>query len=202
MKKIFLVLSVLFFTMGCEETDYPFIFPERYFPAYPESYWVYSNGTTVKVDPGYHKHFYYKEVGSTTQSEYAYVPRINNQFVYKYKITQNSTLVPLKTLLAPGSVDAWTVDYWEDREVLRKVTANAATVTLSLGIGENNQTVFDSVIMVVEYIGTQKSENWKYRESYAPDIGLIRREINLSDTSVVPHIEMELVRYHINNNSR
>ncbi len=198
MKKVVLIASIIFIAFGCEDTDYPFIFPERYFPAYPESFWVYSNGTTVKVDPGYHKHIYYKETGSTAQSDYAYVPRINNQYVYKYSITQNNTLIPLRTLLAPNSTTAWTVDYWEGKEVLRKITQNAATVTLSLCVGEDSITVFDSVIMVVEYIGSGNEDDWLYREAYAPDVGLIRREINLSDT-LQPYTEFELVRYHINN---
>lgn len=191
---------MLFFALfaGCEETEYQYILPNRYFPAYPESYWVYSNGTTVKVDPGYHKHVYYPELGSIKQSDYVYVPRINNDYVYEYKITQNSTLIPLKTLLAPLSSTAWKVDEWEGKNVMRKVESSNATVTLFSLESELDSVVFDSVVVVVEYIDDENARPWIYRESYALDVGLIRREINLSDTAVEPFVEKELVRYHIN----
>ncbi|HOG19006.1 MAG TPA: hypothetical protein PKW37_00995 [Salinivirgaceae bacterium] len=199
MKKIIFIGIVLLFAFGCEETNYPFIFPEKYFPAYPESYWVYSNGTTVKVDPGYHKHLYYKELGNMAQSDYVYVPRINNEYVFKYSITQNSTLVPIKTLLKTTPGAAWVVNHWEGLEIFRKVVETSASITLSQSVGTSGQTVFDSVIVVVEYIGQENENSWIYRESYAPNVGLIKREINSSPDSIPePYTEMELRRYFIN----
>ncbi len=198
MKNIVLIVSTLLLLFGCEDTDYPFIFPEKYFPAYPESYWIYSNGETVKVDPGYHKHVYYKELGSMAQTDYVYVPVIDNHFVFKYSITQNNTLLPIKTLLKTSPGASWIVNHWEGKNVLRKVVQTSATVSLSQGIGINHKTVFDSVIVVVEYIGEENEERWIYRESYAPNIGLIKREINNFDSIHLPVTEMELIKYYIN----
>ncbi|HPW67463.1 MAG TPA: hypothetical protein PLY32_05025 [Salinivirgaceae bacterium] len=198
MKNIIFIAIILLFAFGCEETNYPFIFPEKYFPAYPESYWVYSNGTTEKVDPGYHKHIYYKELGNMAQSEFVFVPRINNEYVFKYNITQNNTLMPIKTLLKTTPGAAWVVNHWEGKEVYRKVVETSASITLSQGVGTSGQTVFDSVIVVVEYIGQENENSWVYRESYAPNVGLIKREINNSDSIPEPYTEMELRRYFIN----
>ncbi|MDD2563870.1 MAG: membrane lipoprotein lipid attachment site-containing protein [Salinivirgaceae bacterium] len=197
MKKILIFITLVAMFSGCEETEYPYVLPERYFPAYPESYWVYSNGTAVKVDPGYHKHLYYPDLGSIKQSDYVYVPRINNEYVYKYKITQNSTLFPLKILLAPTSSTAWKVDVWNGKNVMRRIENNNASVTLS-SLDGAGAIVFDSVVLVVEYIADSVDLPWLYREAYALDIGLIRREINLSDTAIEPFVEKELIRYYIN----
>lgn len=198
MKYIPILFAMVLLSVGCEETNQPFVLPEKYFPAYPESYWVYSNGQTVKIEPGYHKQPYQPEAGLPQSSDYVFVPKIDNNYIYKYSITQNSTVKPLKTLLKTVPGPAWIVNRWEGEDVYRKVVATAETVTLSRAIDNDNHNVFDSVIVVIEYIGAANEEVWTYRESYAPNVGMIKREINLSDSSAVPHTEMELVRYHIN----
>ncbi len=194
MKKLICVITILLL-IACEETEYPVIYPERYFPAYPESFWVYSNGKTLKVDPGYHKHQYYPEIGSVKTTDFVLVPRIENQYVYKYSITQNNPQVPLRTFLKEGSPTSWIVDTWFGENVYRKIEKFNTLDTLYF---DNQQTIIDSVITVVEYIGQENENRWIYRESFAPNIGLIRREINIGYDSVIPHTEMVLMRYFIN----
>lgn len=193
--KISIICLLFFITSGCEQEKYEYVFPEKYFPAYPESYWIYSNGTTVKVDPDYQEHHYYPGVGIVGKTEIVYVPRMEGQYVYGYKITQNSTQVPLKELLRTTKNAEWIVDYWNGTEIRRKVETIDTTITLNSKIDPLNEDIIDSVILVCEFI--KDNPVWIYREAYAPNIGLIRREINISDTSIVPHVEKELIKYFI-----
>ena len=189
-----IIFTIIIFGCGKNETE--IIFPEKYFPAYPESWWIYSNGTTVKVDPGYHLHQYNSDLSSSPTTE-VWVPRINEQYVYKYKITQNNNRIPLRELLRERVNETWVVDNWQGEEIKRKVEKVDATIILNKKIIKTGDSIFKEVILVIEFFPDNETV-WISREAYAPDVGLIRRELNLSDTSVVPFIEKELIDFLIN----
>jgi len=123
------------------------------------------------------------------------VPKIDQHYVYKYSITQNNPIIPLRTLLKVGSPTEWIVDNWEGVDVYRRIEKFNTSDTLTI---DNQTTILDSVITVVEYLGSGNHVRWIYRESYAPDVGMIRREINIGTDTVVPFSYMVLKRYFIN----
>lgn len=192
-KALMLIFAVAVFA-ACDKEQYPMVLPEPYLPAYPESYWVYTNGETVTVSPGYHEVAYDASLGLSPRPEFVLAPMIGADHVLRYQITQNSTRVPLRRLLDPAMTTAWLVDHWQDRQVMRRVQSFDTTLEIGALIYPGAQ-VFDSVIMVVEYIEGDTLRPWVYRESYAPGVGLLRREMHGPDGPVV---EKELVRYHIN----
>ncbi len=195
MKKIVYILILGFVVLlGCNEGENEFIFPKDYFPAYPQSYWVYSNGTTVKVSPGYHEHKYYEGLESTATSDNVYVPKIESQFVYEYSITQNDNRVPLKKLLSERSGDDWLVNYWEDGQIRRQVINKDTSVTLSSPLENEGIQTFDSCIIVIEYFKDTIAHEWQTKEIYAPKVGLIKQEVRRDSISI---IYKELIRYYI-----
>ncbi len=195
MKKIINILILGFAILyGCNEAENEYIFPKDYFPAYPQSYWVYSNGTTVKVSPGYHEHNYYEGLETTATSDVVYVPRIGDQFVYEYSITQNDNRVPLKKLLSEKTGEDWVVNYWEDGQMRRKVINKDTSVTLTSPTENKGVQTFDSCIVVIEYFKDTIEYDWQTKEIYAPKVGLIRQEIRRGEDSL---INKELVRYYI-----
>lgn len=198
--------SIIFFALllsGCKETEVDYIFPKDYLPAYPESYWVYSDGTTTKVSPSYHKHKYYEELEGTATTDEVYVPIMNGQYVYEYEITQNNNRIPLKQMLSEVNGDDWRVDYWQDGEIRRKVIDKDVTISLSQPVvtpesTSDGQQTFDSVIIVIEYYKSgDVASPWLTKEYYAPFIGLIRQDVNRDGINI---IFKELTRYYISNN--
>jgi len=189
---MFLLLFLI--VTGCEKDDYAFVLPEKYFPAYPTSHWIYSNGTTVHVDPEYYLHQYKEELSSSKTTEPKYVPRIDGHYVYGYKITQNSNRIPLKELLRT-STGTWDVDFWEGIKIRRRLE-KIDTIVLRQNVMPLDTNVVDTVVFIVEFFENNPT-NWISREAYAPNIGLIRRELNMSDTSINPFIEKELIYYFI-----
>ncbi|MDA3866495.1 MAG: hypothetical protein PF489_07075 [Salinivirgaceae bacterium] len=189
------VAAALLLTVGCSETDIEYIFPKDYLPAYPESYWIYSDGTTTKVSPGYRKHRYFDELESTERSDEVYVPYMAPHYVYGYKVTQNDNRYPLKKLLSEVNGETWKIGDWLNGTVHRKVIDKDVALTLSSPILNTEEQVFDSVIVVIEYIKeTDTTYPWKLKEYYAPFVGLIRQDIRRNNDSL---IAKELVRYYI-----
>jgi hypothetical protein len=201
MRNIYIILFSSIFILGCLEEEEPeTIFPKEYFPAYPASYWIYSNGETVKVDAGYHLHSYEDSINSNHKTEAVYVPRIDGQYVYEYGITQNSTRVPLKNLLQESvSTSPWVVEYWNGKPVYRKVLAVNNTVVLYDSIYNIDET-FTNVISVIEYAQELSDTNWFVKEYYAQYVGLIRKEINNYQDTLNPLIVYDLVDYYVNHN--
>lgn len=195
MKKIIAIFTIALFIFSCEDTQLEYVFPKAYFPAYPESYWVYSDGSTVAVSPGYHEHSYYTTIENNERSEVVLVPKINEQFIYEYSITQNDNRIPLKQLLSESNGEVWTVGYWQNTEIRREVIAKDTTISLSTEIPETGEIQFDSCIIVKEYIyDTINPDAWLVKEIYAPYVGMIKREIQRDGDSLV---EKELVDYFI-----
>lgn len=194
MKNLLLIAITILSLMSCDKDEPQYVFPKDYFPAYPESYWVYSNGTTIKVDPQYYKHSYYSQINTNTTTQTVFVPRIDGDYVYQYSITQNDNRVPLKKLLSETYNDRWIVGYWEGYSVYRMVVNKSAIVTLSDSLPDGRIT-FDSCIVVQEFLHKDTIDMpWMVRETYAPYVGLIKRELKQNGDSIV---EKELVDYKI-----
>ena len=200
MRKLLLIFLISGFFYGClKDEEVEVFYPEDYFPAYPASYWIYNNGNTVKVDPGYHLHSYEDSVESNNKTEDFYVPRIDEHYVYGYKITQNSTRVPVKQLLSEKDESEWVVEYWNGKPIKRKTVSITDVVTLQdtvFGI----DTTISGVIAVIEYSEEMGEENWFVKEYYAKYVGLIRTEINNYPDTLNPIIGYDLVDYYINHN--
>jgi len=201
MKNIFLFIIVVFTLWGCNDDEIPYVFPKDYFPAYPETYWVYSDGTTVKVAPGYHRHKYYEELEYTVQTDEVYVPKIDEHYVYGYEITQDDNRIPLKELLSESNGADWEVGYWQNGEIRRQVINKDTTVTLSNSVYnvKLDSTIyeFDSCIVVIEYYRDTIDNPWLSKEIYAPKVGLIREEIKRGGDSLILR---ELVKFYISQN--
>lgn len=195
MKYIILILVIVVGFSSCNQDDeIPYMFPKDYFPAYPESYWVYSDGSIVKVAPGYHKHRYYEELETTITTDDVYVPEIDGHYVYEYSITQDDNRIPLKQLLSESNGEDWQVGYWKNGEIRRQVIDKDTTVTLSNPLTDSEQVAFDSCIIVIEYYKDSIDHPWLSKEIYAPKVGLIREEIQRDSISLVLR---ELVEYYI-----
>ena len=189
-----LLITVLF--SACKETELEYIFPKDYLPAYPESYWIYSDGSTAKVSPGYHKNQYYEELEGTSKTDEVYVPIMDGRYVYEYAITQNNNRIPLKKLLTENKNDDWVVDYWQSGEIRRKVIDKDVTLRLTDSLPNGVKTL-DSVIVVIEYYkDADTTKPWFTKEYYAPFIGLVRQDVRRGQDSL---ILKELTRYYISN---
>lgn len=192
---LYVFILLLMLGYGCQDNETEYLFPKDYFPAYPESYWIFSDGTMMKVSPGYHKHDYYEELGNNITSEQVYVPKIDNDYVYEYAITQKDNREPLKQLLSENYGDDWRVSSQPPNgQLRRKVVNRDTTVTLNNPVENNEQKKFDSCIVVIEYFKDTIAHTWQTKEIYAPKIGLIRQEIRRGEDSLVAK---ELVKYYI-----
>ncbi|MBE9467820.1 MAG: hypothetical protein IMY72_05785 [Bacteroidetes bacterium] len=198
--KELILLFILVISFSCQkENDPSVISPKSYFPAYPGSYWVYTDGETRTVEPDYCLHSYQQGVVGPDFSEEAYVPKMGQQYVYEYGITQNSVTHPLKQLLSEKLNDTWVVKDWNNEEIIRKVIAINDTVKINQYPSTSNKiNSYNPVIVVIEYSSSEGEKHWRSKEYYAKNIGLIRRDINISREIIEPVIVFELVSCSIN----
>lgn len=195
MKRVFYLIFILLIISSCEDDDIPYVFPLDYFPAYPESYWVYSDGTTMKVAPGYHKYQYYIEMESTETSDEKYVPMIDGHYVDEYYISQDDNRVPRKKLLSETLSEHWVIGYYQGGQMKRQVLSINKTISLSNPISGTNEQSFDSCIMVQEYfLENGTASPWYKMDYFAPKVGLIKQEIQRDGDTIVLK---ELVDYYI-----
>jgi hypothetical protein len=194
MKKVIFLLLISFSLFGCKDDDIEYVFPEPYFPAYPESYWLYSDGSIVKVSPGYHKHSYYEELETTVTTDEVYVPKIDEHYVYGYQITQNDNTYPLKKILSESNGEEWEISNWQSGQIKRKVIDKDTLVTLSSPLLETERDTFSRCIVVIEYYEDTIVHPWLLKEIYAPKVGMIRQEMQRDGDSLVVK---ELIKYVI-----
>ena len=82
---LLLLIAVLFFSCEKEEEP-PVIYPKSYFPVYPGSYWVYTNGETRTVEPDYCLHSFQQGIVGPDFSNEAYVPKMGQRYIVLHKI--------------------------------------------------------------------------------------------------------------------
>lgn len=191
-------LGLLFILMGIlsscsEDTNLTIVYPKEYLPAYPGSWWTYSNGERSTVYPQYVTHSYEPDINSPANSDEKLVPYIDGEYLYEYDITQMSTDYPLKKLITPTVAKIWTVNLVNGEEIQRKTVSKLDSMYLAF-----DSTKYYKVFTVVEYRESLGATKWNRKEYYADSVGLIRVEIDnpLDDEPAV--IEKELVDYYIN----
>ena len=194
---VFMLVAVLLLT-SCKKNDsYNYVYPKTYLPAYPGSYWDYSNGERSSVDPEYQLYSYETSVSSNVKSGTVYVPRLDGQYLYEYSITQNSTVYPVKKLLEETvSSDPWVVNVLNNEKIDRETTQILDSLVIHY---PGKDSVFRNVVVVVEYIDSLTAQRWNVKEYYAKNVGLIRRDINNPWDNQDSVVEKEIRGYFINN---
>lgn len=197
----FLFVSTFLFFVGCNNDDEAvYVVPKDYLPAYPQSFWDYSNGQRVLVDKSYQPHSYQEAINSPAYTATKYVPVINGHYLYEYSLYQNSTTYPLKPLLSESAGTSWIVNEINNEKVYRAVISDTDAITISLlQESGSKDTLFTDVLTVVEYLESNGAEVWNTREYYAKGVGLIRVDMSDPSSAGVFVIQKELVNYFINN---
>jgi hypothetical protein len=193
--KYFLIFGlILVIVASCKKEDVPeTVLPGEYLPAYPGSYWDYSDGSRSRVEPQYAIHSYRQAANSVKMTNEAYVPVLDGQYLYEYSVWQSSPVYPLKKLLSTSS-DEWIVDENNNVKIYRQSKKLDSLVIAYPG----KDSVFKSVIATVEFMGTFNENNWSRREFYAKNVGLIRVEINNPYDTLPFVVEKEIRTYFIN----
>lgn len=198
---LILVIATTLLSSCGSESNLSIVYPKEYFPAFPGSWWVYSNGERWTVLPDYVSHQYQPDINSTEYTTESLVPCINSQYLYEYEITQNSTRFPVKKLLTESkTADPWLVDSVNGIAIKRKTIAALDSLYLykPWESAENDSVLFYDVVIVVEFTDTLTVEKWNIKEYYAKDIGLICTEINNPYDTLSPIVQKILLEYYIN----
>jgi hypothetical protein len=177
--KILFAGIVLSFLWSCSsEEDPEFVYPKDYFPVYPGSYWVYSNGEVIKTSSEYVKHSYETSISSTEKSEDMYVPKYGDNYVYGYQMTQNSNIYPLRTIMKEDKSSSWTVNEYNGLVTQRKMISPPDSLVITFYGGDVPvDSVFKDCFVVVEYIEELGYKNWNRKEYYVKGTGLVRVDI-------------------------
>jgi hypothetical protein len=193
------ILACMYSCNVDEEPEY--VFPGDYFPAYPGSYWDYTNGSRVIVEKNYSLHSYQPDISSAQKTAEKYVPEINGKFLYKYSITQSSTKYPLKKLLDETSKEKWLVNEINNVKIYRQVveTIDSMYINFPPFTQNNDSTKFKNVLVVVEFMDSLKADRWNVKEFYAKNVGLIRRELDNPLDGKAAIVEKEIQAYFIDN---
>jgi hypothetical protein len=188
-----LLASGLFFSCS-DDNDLSIMYPNDFLPAYPGSWWSYSNGDRSTVYPEYVSHNYEPSINSPESTSDMLVPYLDGEYLYEYKITQMSTEYPVKKLLDTTVVTEWAVNFVNGETIYRKTTAVLDSFYLA-----KDSTLFKDVVTVVEFQESMGVTKWNTKEYYARDIGLIRIDVNNPLDTLSAIIQKEIVDYNINN---
>ncbi len=194
MKNLLFVIISALLLLGCSsDSEFSIIYPKEYLPAYPGSWWVYSNGQRSLVHSEYVAHNYEPNIYSPDNSSEKLVPYMDGEYLYEYDITQMSTVFPVKKLLKETLNSDWKVNEVNGEEIWRKTTQKIDSFYLS------TDSLYTNVIVVVEYKKTLGDDRWNLKEFYAKNVGLIRVDVNNPSDTLSAVIQKEVVTYHINN---
>lgn len=176
---------------SCDKgSDPKYITPEAYLPAYPGSYWDYTDGTRVRAT-NYELHNYRPSTTSPDYTDECYVPIWDGHYLYKYSIYQSSPLYPLKELLRAKGSSVWIVDENNGQKLKR-----SEVFVDSLAVGDS---LYKSVYCVTEFLENLDNTNhWNLREYYAKNVGLVKVEVNNPNDSADFVVQKELRSYFIN----
>ena len=183
------------------------IVPEAYFPAYPGSYWIYTNQDTLQVNPTYEK-CTYRSSPFDAVPEYAtlLLPRLKNNeifggcFIKGYEITNLSGLAHdqyFREILSETQGREFYITSSYSGFQRRGVTITNDT-TLSI-----NGKIYENVIITLQYDmhwvdqGIALNECAYLKEYYAKDVGLIRRESRYFPVEIAFKVDFEIVKYEI-----
>lgn len=179
-------------------SDARYIEPNEYLPAYPGSYWDYSDGTRVRAT-NYELHSYRLSTSSSKYSEECYVPIWDGKYLYKYSIYQASPLYPMKELLrAKGSAE-WIVDESNGAK-LKRSEAFIDSMYIRIPVDSTfKDSLFKEVYQITEYQeNMDNTTHWNTREYYAKNVGLIKVEVNNPNDTLSAVVQKEIRAYFIN----
>ena len=179
-------------------SDARYIEPNEYLPAYPGSYWDYSDGTRVRATD-YELHNYRLSTSSSKYSEECYVPIWDGKYLYKYSIYQASPLYPMKELLrAKGSAE-WIVDESNGAK-LKRSEAFIDSMYIRIPVDSTfKDSLFKEVYQITEYQeNMDNTTHWNTREYYAKNVGLIKVEVNNPNDTLSAVVQKEIRAYFIN----
>lgn len=187
----FIVAAGLAVFAACGDgSDPQYITPDAYLPAFPGSYWDYTDGTRVRAT-GYELHSYRPSTTSTDYTDECYVPVWDGHYLYKYSIYQPSPLYPMKELLRAKGSAVWIVDENNGDKLKRSEVAID-----SLVVGDS---VYKDIYCVTEFIESLDNvDHWNTREYYAKNIGLVKVEVNNPHDTLGCVVQKELRHYFIN----
>lgn len=200
-KNITLLLMFGVAFVGCEpEADPEFIYPKEYLPAYPGSYWDYTNGERILTSASYVSHSYEASISSIENTGSVYVPMYNNEYLYEYTITQNSTEYPTMKLLEEKIGNPWTIRTINGEAVKRQMVAAPDSLIIPFPPYTNpSDSVFKDILVVVEFIDSLGVERWNLKEYYAKNVGLVRVEANNPLDTLSEIVIKEIQAYKISN---
>lgn len=179
-------------------SDARYIEPNEYLPAYPGSYWDYSDGSRVRAT-NYELHSYRLSTSSSKYSEECYVPVWDGKYLYKYSIYQASPLYPMKELLrAKGSAE-WIVDESNGAK-LKRSEAFIDSMYIRIPVDSTfKDSLFKEVYQITEYQeNMDNTTHWNTREYYAKNVGLIKVEVNNPNDTLSAVVQKEIRAYFIN----
>ena len=187
----FIVAAGLAVFAACGDgSDPKYITPEDYLPAYPGSYWDYTDGTRVRAT-SYELHCYRESTTSTDYTDECYVPIWDGHYLYKYSIYQPSPIYPMKELLRAKGSAVWIVDENNGDKLKR-----SEVLIDSLAVGDS---LYKSVYRVTEFLESlDDTDHWNIREYYAKNVGLVKVEVNNPHDSLGCVVQKELRSYFIN----
>lgn len=200
MNRILLIFVAILSIVSCNDDDpLEVIEPKEYLPAYPGSYWDYTDGGRVSVHSEYVMHSYQEGANSNTNSSEKLVPKIGNDYLYGYDITQNSIVYPLKQLLSESVLSSWVVNRINEQDIYRKTIETIDTMYIKIPSGNNmDSTMYVNTLVVVEYMDSLGDLRWNSKEYYSKNIGLIRVEVNNPYDNNDPVVQKQLLRSFIN----
>lgn len=170
--------------------DPKYIAPEAYLPAYPGSYWDYTDGTRVRAT-NYELHSYRPSTTSREYTDECYVPIWDGHYLYKYSIYQPSPLYPLKELVRAKGSSVWIVDENNGQKLKR-----SEEHVDSLAVGDS---LYKDIYRVTEFLeNLDNKSHWNLREYYAKNVGLVKVEVNNPHDSADFVVQKELRSYFIN----
>jgi len=191
--KFFTLFAGLALLVACDKgDDYEYVTPGEYLPAYPGSYWDYSDGSRVRATD-YETHNYRLSVSSPDMSETCYVPVWDGKYLYKYSVYQQSTIYPMRKLLVGSGTSTWIVEENNNVKLKRHEEHIDSLIFPAL------DTVFKDVCVVTEFQEIfDFNKHWNVREYYAKNVGLIRVEVNNPYDTLDCVLLKEIRAFHIN----
>ncbi len=199
--KNIVLLFAMALMVSCGKDDaLSIVYPKEYLPAYPGSWWEYSNGDVSKVHTEYVAHSYEPSINSPQSSGEKLVPYIDNRYLYEYEITQSSTKYPLKKLLSEKVGELWEINETGNQKIFRKTTQSIDSIYLRFPSDEHalDSTLYYDILVVVEYLESLDANRWNIKEYYSKNVGLIRKEINNPYDTIAAVVEKQLVDNFIN----
>lgn len=192
-------VAILLFASCKKDNPLDVIVPKEYLPAYPGSYWDYTNGERISVHTEYVVHSYGESINSPSKSTEKLVPKIGNEYLYEYKITQNSIVYPLKQLLTETVSSSWIVNELNGENYYRKTIEIIDTMYIKLPSDNDalDSVLYLNTLVVVEYTDSMTVEKWNTKEYYSKNVGLIRSEVNNPYDNIDPVVQKQLIYYYI-----